>query len=143
MNRLLRFFVLILVIIVLSISVSAQDNISLLRVSYNTTKTQNPPSDELKPLIDKLEQTAQQAVSDGNPVLAAYSYRKGTFLLRGGKWTPEKAFEYSINLKTGNLFVCKQRSHYHSQAYVAYGHDEKDEKHETHIPVYLETEQTC
>ncbi|MCP4726919.1 MAG: prolyl oligopeptidase family serine peptidase [bacterium] len=100
-----RIFTAIILVVLITIPVFSQENISLLRVMYNTAKTQNPPADELKPLITEIDQKIQTALESENYPLAVYLLRKGYFVVRGGDWTPEKALEFSINLRSEKFFA--------------------------------------
>ncbi|MFC1477667.1 alpha/beta fold hydrolase [candidate division KSB1 bacterium] len=104
MKNPLRFAFFILIAVLLTFPVSAQDNLSLLRVSFNTVKNQTTLDENQQKTIEQLEWEAQNAAANGENTLAAYLYRKGLVLLRGQEWTPEKAFENSIEMTGGNYY---------------------------------------
>ncbi|MFC1553188.1 alpha/beta fold hydrolase [candidate division KSB1 bacterium] len=95
----------VLFVFIFSSVIHAQDNLSLIRVSYNTAKTQNPPEGALKSTLEELEKEAVQAVSENDLAKAEFLYQKGTFLVRGGNWTKEKAFEYSIKVTPERYYI--------------------------------------
>jgi poly(3-hydroxybutyrate) depolymerase len=81
----------------------ALPNLTLLRVRYNTQKTNARPQGELKAKIDALDKQIEEAARLGQNGELRRLFAKGTTLLAGKPWTEEQDFATSLVLRTDRI----------------------------------------
>jgi poly(3-hydroxybutyrate) depolymerase len=82
------------------VSAQAQTSLSSLRVSYNSRKATVKPQGELKAQIDAVDRELAAAARLGRTGEMRRLLAKGSTLLAGGEWTPEREFVTSLVIRT-------------------------------------------
>lgn len=83
----------------------ALPNLSLLRVRYNTAKTNARPAGELKAELDAIDAALAEATRLGRTGEARRLIARGMTRLDGRAWTPEEDYRHSLVLRAEHVFA--------------------------------------